>query len=198
MPQPEPFASLVQDHRTIAEFMAEVRGTAEEAVRDPDDAELVAAMLERLSDLEAFLANDLAIHIAKEEQVLFPALRTFAEEVRVVDEMVVQHDMVRERQSLLVRTLAMLDGHHDEVETERQQLAAHLSRAAAGAPSDVLTALLDIVRRLDWILQGHFGDEEDSLFAPSEALLSPDVLADLSRRMTAIGERERGTEHGGR
>lgn len=42
------------------------------------------------------------------------------------------------------------------------------------------------MRRLQWILQGHFGDEEDDLFAPAEDLLTAGQLAELQRQTVEL------------
>jgi hypothetical protein len=46
--------------------------------------------------------------------------------------------------------------------------------------------LHDAVKRLDWIFQGHFGDEEDDLFPPALELLSAEVFEELARRADAL------------
>ncbi|MBK9547040.1 MAG: hypothetical protein IPO51_14590 [Dehalococcoidia bacterium] len=53
---------------------------------------------------------------------------------------------------------------------------------------EALIELLDGVKRLDWILQGHFGDEEDDLFPPALELLTPEVFAELARQAKALEE----------
>ena len=65
-------------------------------------------------------------------------------------------------------------------------LASALSRAAGGDGVEALTTLLDAVKRLDWILQGHFGDEEDDLFVPALELLTPAQFAAMARQCEAI------------
>src|SRR5690606_11659115 len=128
--------------------------------------DLIPAMLEQLRGLEAFMSRELALHIAKEEQVLFPAYRALSGDDRLIDELVVQHDRVRERRELLARALQALDHDHHEVEVEQARLAARLEVAAGRVTPEMVADLLDGVLRLDWIFQGHFGDEEDDLFDP--------------------------------
>jgi hypothetical protein len=185
----EPLAGLMRDHIEVHLLVTETREAVEEALGDGAGA-LVEAAMEKLRDLEAYLAVDLVIHIAKEEEVLFPALRGLGADMdQVVDEMVEQHDEIRLRRDVLERALAAIDQAHDEVDAARERLSAALTRAEAASPAESLPELLDAVKRLDWILQGHFGDEEDDLFAPALDLLSPETFAGLavaSRALDAV------------
>jgi hypothetical protein len=56
----------------------------------------------------------------------------------------------------------------------------------AGRETSTLAAVLAAVERLDWLLQGHFTGEEDGLFLPAEALLSPATVVELSRQMASL------------
>jgi hypothetical protein len=184
----EPLARLMREHIEVHDLVTATQEAIQEALAAPADGALSAAALESLHDLDAYLCEDLVIHIAKEEDVLFPALRGFAAALdQVVDEMVEQHDEVRLRQAILQRTLAALDHTHDEIDAERARLSAVVRNAAGdGLSAADLNELLDAVKRLDWILQGHFGDEEDDLFAPALELLSPETFADLDRQARAL------------
>lgn len=183
---PEPLAALVRDHRLIDEVVGEARETIERASQHPEDQRFVAEAIERLRDLDAFADVDLALHIEKEEAVLFPVLRGLADEDVIVDEMLAQHDMIKERQVMLQRALAALDSHHDDVRAERGQLATTLQDAGEAPSAELLANLREIVRRLHAILQGHFGDEEDDLFGPAAELLAPEALARLAVEIAAI------------
>lgn len=183
----EPFDTLIEEHEQIAAAVASARAALEAAVQYPDDAALGPAAVEELHGLGAFMAQELALHIAKEEQVLFPAYRELAGDHRLIDELVVQHDRVRERDAMLRRALAQLDHTHEEVEAEQVTLAAQTQRAQAAISHEILAETLETVRRLDWILQGHFGDEEDDLFTPGEALFAPEALEAMHRAMSALG-----------
>lgn len=184
---PEPLAGLVRDHVRASDVVTDARSSVERAANRPDSADRFAVMLDELHDLEHFLTDDLTIHIAKEEEVLFPALRQLAQDTsRLVDDMVAQHDEIRERQALIEQTLAAVDAHHDTIGPERATFAATLSAAASQPGPAALATLREGVKRLDWILQGHFEDEEEHLFMPAATLLSPDTLADLAQRMAAL------------
>jgi iron-sulfur cluster repair protein YtfE (RIC family) len=184
---PEPLAGLIREHRVIEEVVNLTRDAIGQAAAHPGDSALVGEGLDRVLDLDAFLQEDLARHIAKEEQVLFPAVRDFnAETELAVDDMLAQHDEVRERQRLLERALAAVDGHHDEVQDEQARLTAALKEAGSAPSHEMLIALRESVRHLDTILQGHFGDEEDGLFGPVSELLTAEELAALANAMAAI------------
>lgn len=184
---PEPLAGLVRDHEHVAEVIADARGVLDRAAQYGLDAERSAEVIESTRGLERFLARDLTLHIAKEEQVLFPTLRELARDTsRTVDDMVAQHDEIRARHALIEQTMAALDAHHGVIDEERVALAAGLQDAATMMSAETLATLQGAVTRLHWILQGHFGDEEDHLFAPAAVLLAPDVLEDLASRMAAL------------
>ena len=181
----EPLAGLMRDHLEVHGLVTETREALEAALADSSAA---ARAIEALRDLAAYLAEDMVIHIAKEEDVLFPALRGFAADFdQVVDEMVEQHDEVRLRKANIERALAAMDESHAEVEAEMAGISATAARADADlASAETMAALLDAVKRLDWILQGHFGDEEDDLFPPALELLSAETFAELARQAEAL------------
>jgi iron-sulfur cluster repair protein YtfE (RIC family) len=191
----EPMAGLTREHRVIDEAVEEAVEAAAAAVHAAGDGQAAEAALVALRTLEQFLEGYLALHIAKEEDVLFPALRLSAETNQVIDELIEQHDEVRAKRAALVAALAHLDDGHDDVRTERAGLAAQLERMS-GSPAQELspeeiTELWESVRRLHWILQGHFGDEEDDLFLPAETLLSADELAALTDQIAALEAADR-------
>ena len=67
------------------------------------------------------------------------------------------------------------------LDAERARLSEGLRQAGDQPTSEQITELWETVRRLHWILQGHFGDEEDDLFLPAEELISPESLAEADR-----------------
>lgn len=182
---PEPFATLISEHRTIEAVVADALSAVNAGRGHADDAELTAATIETLRDLEAFMDVDLTVHIAKEEQILFPAFRVMSSEnAVVVVDMLAQHDEVRDRQLALQETLASLDHAHDDVEAERRALSSQLAESVT---NESLSTLGQIVRRLDAILQGHFYDEEDGLFEPASTLFDAERLRELHAQMEEIG-----------
>ena len=184
---PEPLAGLVRDHERVAEVIADARGVLDRAAHYGLDTDRSAEVIESARDLEQFLARDLTLHIAKEEQVLFPALRELARDTsRTVDDMVAQHDEIRARHALIEQTMAALGAHHGVIDEERGALTEGVQAATAMLSADALATLREAVTRLHWILQGHFGDEEDNLFAPAAVLLAPAVLEALASRMAAL------------
>lgn len=183
----EPLVTLMREHDEIWALVTTVRETAEAAVDNPADEELGRRSLKLFRELDAYMAENLVLHIAKEEEVLFPALRGFGAELDlVVDEMVEQHDEVRLRQEFIEHTLAALNHSHDDVDQERAALSAALASAGEQPTPELLETLWDGVKRLDWILQGHFGDEEDDLFVPALELLDEETWARLDRESRAI------------
>lgn len=189
---PEPMAGLVREHRLIEEVVSAAREALGKATAPTAEAAAIDVAVERVLDLDAFLAEDLARHIEKEEEVLFPAVRGFNAEMELaVEDMLAQHDEVRQRRAMLVQTLDRLDAEHERVEAEKAHLRQAASELGDGAQvtHELLVALRERVRQLDAILQGHFGDEEDGVFGPAAELLSGETLSRLTAEMEAIDVR---------
>lgn len=184
----EPLATLMREHTEIHELVTQAQETVEAALGATDDPDLAKRGIATVRDLDAYMAENLVIHIAKEEDVLFPALRGFAADIdKVVDEMVEQHDEVRHRQAIIARAIEAMNHGHEEVNAGRAALSAQVGRAEAnGVTAESLADLLDGLKRLDWILQGHFGDEEDDLFVPALELLSAEQFAEMARQAARI------------
>lgn len=180
---PEPLAGLVREHERAADVVAEAKSAVEWAARRPDSEGDFADMLSALSGLRTFLEHDLTLHIAKEEQVLFPALRDLAQ---LVEDMLSQHDEIRHRRALLEELLGAMDAHRDDILVERTGFLAALQQVADGASQEPIEMLRERVNRLDWILQGHFGDEEENLFLPAATLLSAEDRDRLVEQMAAL------------
>jgi iron-sulfur cluster repair protein YtfE (RIC family) len=185
---PEPLAGLVRDHRLVEEVVSGARRAIAAATVVGAGDQVVTAAIEQMRDLDAFAAVDLALHIAREEEVLFPAVRARAEAemVAILTDMVAQHDAIRDSNAELRLMLTTLDAGHDALRAELTNLASGIE-AAAPAPSPALLASLSTtVRTLDAILQGHFVDEEDSVFEKVAGWFSPEARAELSARMSAL------------
>ena len=188
---PEPLAGLIRDHRLIEEVVADARKAISAAAGRPEDRTVVAAGIEALRDLEAFAAVDLTLHIAKEEEVLFPAIRAAAEAETemIIGDMLAQHDEVRDRNAEVRRVLAAIDSHHDQVEREVASISEGLRSCGMEASPGQVNALYDTVKKLDWILQGHFLDEEDNLFEPASGWFSAERMSDLAVQMARVEAR---------
>lgn len=187
---PEPLAGLLRDHEQAAAVIAGVRSTLDGTTLGGPGA---AAMriVESARELQRFLAEDLTLHIAKEEDVLFPALRALADGIDdAILHMVAQHDEIRARQDLIDRTMAALDAHHDEIEEARDAFIADLAMMTAALTPAVLDELRERAMRIERILLGHFADEEEDLFVPARELLAPEVLVSLTEQMAALERTE--------
>ena len=176
---------LMEEHEVVHALAERTIEALAEAAAGGGDALRTAFECSR--DLDAYLAEDLVVHIAKEEDLLFPALRGFAADLdKVVFEMVEQHDEVRARCTAIELALRELDSEHQRVESAKSGFAEAMASAGPElSPADV-ARLLDAVKRLDWILQGHFGDEEDDLFVPAIALLGAETWAELHQQAKAL------------
>ncbi len=184
----EPMLQLVVEHRELDEVAGRADSAVDAAVRAPGDVDLASAAVTTITDFEVVLDDRLDLHIAKEEELLFPALRLDEDTTKTVDELIEQHDRIRARYAELAQALERLDAAHDEVATERDRLRERLSGLDDVPTPEQLIELRACVRQLYWILQGHFRDEEDDIFAPAETLLSREQLAAIDegcRRLEA-------------
>jgi hemerythrin-like domain-containing protein len=114
----------------------------------------------RLRAICGELARLEAAHFEKEEAIFYPALRSCCP--RLLDEMDEQHAYAREIERALRELL-------DEVRanpTERQ-----------------MTELVRFAIELHDTIQHHIVEEEDHLFRIADAELSPEVEAELARKM---------------
>lgn len=186
---PEPLAGLLRDHEQAALVIAEARATFDGAAPGRLGNGGAARVVETAHLLQHFLAEDLTLHIAKEEEVLFPALRALAADPATMDDaithMVAQHDEIRSRQDLIDRTMAALDAHHDEIEVERDAYISDVRALTAVLTPEVLAELRERSMRLERILLGHFAEEEEDLFVPARILLAS-VLDELTAQMEAL------------
>jgi iron-sulfur cluster repair protein YtfE (RIC family) len=172
----------------VEEVVSGARRSIAAATAAGANDQVVTAAIEQIRDLDAFTAVDLALHIAKEEQVLFPAVRARAEGemVTILTDMIAQHDAIRDSNAELRFMLKTLDAGHDALRAELTTLASGIE-AAASAPSPAqLASLSTTVRTLDAILQGHFVDEEVNVFEMVAGWFSLESLAEFSARMSAL------------
>ncbi|MCK9517743.1 MAG: hemerythrin domain-containing protein [Dehalococcoidia bacterium] len=187
-PLPEPLAGLVRDHRFIEELVMQVRRALSAAGSKSAEPGLVTHALELVRDLSAYAEVDLALHIEKEEAVLFPAVRVAAEEdveAMMVD-MFAQHDEIRDRSEEIRETLRTIDTDHDELLEGVAKLNDGLRDAATAPSPAVLNGLYGTVRILDDLFQGHFMDEENHVFAPAVRWFDAEAMADLAEKMEAL------------
>lgn len=179
---PEPLAGLIREHRLIEESVAAAHAALDVALAMSEND--TAPAVEQLWSLLALLEDDVERHIAKEERLLFPALRAACADISGdVDDMIGEHEQIKAQRALLAGALASLDDDHAEVRGAAAELRAGLERLPEGG---ALAPLGPIVQLLDWLFQGHFTGEEDLLFLPAEELLPPATLAALAEQMTRI------------
>lgn len=184
---PEPLAGLVREHRLIEATVAETVARVSEANADPDNASLVEAAIGQLWLLQALMEDEVALHIEKEEQVLFPVLReAIAGVSRLVDHMIDEHDEIKARRNGLGEALAALDQQHEEVHRLQEAVRAAAAGVREGDIASNLRTIGEMLERLDWVFQGHFTGEEDGLFLPAEDILSADTFASMAARMAAM------------
>jgi hemerythrin-like domain-containing protein len=184
---PEPLAGLIREHRLIEATISTAVLNVRAAAAVPDDSERVASALVSLSTLHQFLEHELALHIQKEEEILFPVLRNQTSEIEItVEDMLGEHEKVRVQSSQLQQAIASLGADHGAVADACARLSEMFRSTAGGEYASGLAQLSATVVQLDWILQGHFTAEEDGVFTPAEDVLSSAVLAEMALRMGEI------------
>jgi len=183
---PALIVALIEDHRRIEAAVARTSECLIAARLNPSDATLEQA-LASVKGLQRSLEDDIALHIEKEEQLLFPAVRTaMADLSGLLDDMIAEHDEVRERRAKLGQTLERLDDDHSFLHHTATQLAGETAPSTVAIAPPALDRLDDAVRQLDWLLQGHFTGEEDGVFLPAEELLTVETFEELNRRAMAL------------
>lgn len=166
---PEPIAGLIRDHRRFEAAIADARAALDGG-----------GSTDSFVALQTLLDYELTRHIAKEEQVLFPALQRALTALQPdIENMLAEHDEIRTRGARLGAALATLDEQHEAVRAACTTVRERLERPDAGELAQALA-------QLDWVPQGHFTGEEDSLFLPAEELFDAAVLAELTQRIAAL------------
>ncbi len=184
---PEPLAQLIREHRRIEAAVADARLRLTAAAATTLGSSLVGAAVEQLWSLQVLLEDEVERHIAKEEQVLFPTLRTQLQQLAtLVDDMVAEHEDIKAQRSHVGALLAALDADHAAVRDALTAISHSREQLQTGGNISALAAMRTALERLDWLLQGHFTGEEDGLFLPAEGLLSPATLAELTSQMAAL------------
>ncbi|MGE0600513.1 MAG: hemerythrin domain-containing protein [Dehalococcoidia bacterium] len=188
---PEPLAGLVREHRVVEDLLSQSRQAVAPATAAGATGAAIARALEQARDLQAFASVDLTLHIAKEEEVLFPAIRTRAdsEMKSVIDDMIAQHDEIREGERKIRQLLASLDADHEEVHSSAASLSRSLDAAEREQSPSSFTTLYSAIRNLDAILQGHFLDEEENVLETVSGWFDAETLGGLTEKMEQLETR---------
>ena len=184
MSLPEPFALFMRDHAATGALVEDARGQVEAAIVYDDDPTLVPAAVAALRTLQQLLRVDLERHIRREEDALLPAFQALARNDELIHGMLTQHRRIEERREVLGRLIAALDHDHEELDQARGRLAEALATPVLTVAD--LQRLVDGVRQLDWMLQGHFGDEEDDLLVPGADLFTGEARDQLAAAIERI------------
>lgn len=182
-----PIAMLLSEHAVIQETLDGALEDLDAAIVADADPALARTALETMAGVCAYLSHDLNNHIAKEEDVFFPPLRELTNELdTLVEDMIEQHNAVRDRRASLEKVLAALDHDHDEVQAGCEAVVRQVVAAGDMPGKSDLSGIRHAVHYLEGMLLGHFDDEEENLFPPAEELLSAGVLEEMAKGMEAI------------
>lgn len=148
------FASLLRDHALIETRLASLARAASTVSDAASDADALGVLIETLR----FIETEGARHQALEELTLFPRLRPRPEFKQILSALEFQHRMN---------------------DAEGQQLAAFAARFASGNGRELRRLAFRFVE----MHRGHAVAEERALFPLASSVLSPEVLAEMSREM---------------
>jgi regulator of cell morphogenesis and NO signaling len=156
---------LIAEHRAVETALEELEGLINDFLTN---SEVPDAAKQALGNLSDFLSRDLALHIRKEDDALFPALEKF---------------LPREQ-----GPLAVMSHEHREITQENQALrdgvaglAEHPSTAGQAAAQ-----IRDHGRSLVQELRSHLFKEEHVLFPLAEARLGEKEDREIVARFEAI------------
>ena len=156
----DPIDAMYREHKRISEFCGWLVVLANGL--DADDSAQTAALL-----LD-YLETGLPIHLADEEEDLFPLLERRAPS---------------NKRLALVLELLVLE-HRDDIESGRGLLEPLRAIAVGKQPADA-TLLAHYMRTFRMLLQRHQAMENDFVLPAAKQYLSADDKAELGRRMAA-------------
>jgi len=156
---------LIGEHRQVDKVLEELEGLIDEFLTNPEVPDAAKQALGKVVD---FFAQDLILHIQKEDQALFPALEKF---------------LPREQGPLAV----MLHEHHEITEAYRglrEGVAVLDQHPATNGPA--AGRIRDHGRALIHYLRTHLFKEERVLFPFAEGHLSQEDDREIARRFEEI------------
>jgi len=156
---------LIAEHRAVEKALQELEGWIDDFSTNSEVSDAAKQALGNLSD---FLSRDLALHIRKEEEALFPALEQF---------------LPREE-----GPLAVMFHEHGEITGENQALregVAGLDQHASSA-GQAATQIREHGRSLIQELRSHLFKEERVLFPFAEARLGEKKDREIVEKFEAL------------
>ena len=159
---------LLRDHRECARILAELESLLDTQKADP---EWTAGRSTAFARISRFFNEVVIGHIRKEEEVLFPALEAF---------------LPRD-----VGPLAVLRAEHaDTCENFRRLCVSGESSAQRDNPPQLLEDFQRAGRKVLEVVRDHIYKEDRVLFPMVARFLSPELDAEILRRMEAISRYE--------
>ncbi len=156
----DPIDAMYREHRRVSEFCEWLVELANDMDAD-DRAQIAASLL-------GYLETDLPIHLADEEEDLFPLLERRAPS--------------NERLASILELL--VSEHRDDIEYGRGLLEPLRAIAVGKQPADA-TLLAHYMRAFRMLLQRHQAMENNFVLPAAKQYLSADDKAELGRRMAA-------------
>ncbi len=175
-----PITNLLDEHVIIMEKLKPLRD-AVDALAARGDAAL-AETLPVFNRIGKLMAGQLDLHRRKEDDVFFPAIeRIIGEHTGPTVVMRREHQDIHAQGVLLRETLRELnEEQHPAIEAGAERLR---SLVAAGGSAE---ALRKTGEEIIYLLDAHFGKEEEVLFPMARDLLDQEALAQIAEQFAEL------------
>jgi len=174
---PAAIALLLREHE-------DGRARLDALLRAVDEPQHLASTAPIVLDAIDYLQSGLELHIAREEGPLFPLLKAaMPPGDRLIDEMIAEHDLIRDKREHLRAIIDDLLSGHDDVRADLDALRDLARAAGTGVPSSLRQAAHDLAQKM----RVHFDNEEELVFPLAPRLLDAETLARVYEEMRALG-----------
>lgn len=156
----DPIENLTAEHVMALQILDRLEGLLAKGAFDTGDAQT-------LKEINTFFAGELAVHLKKEEEALFPALEPYlGREGGPIGVMLTEHEDLRRTFELFKAGIAPLDSGAD--------------------PQG--SAIRDSGGRIIEVLRGHIHKEDHVLFRMAGQFLGEETLKEVGAKMSAMEE----------
>jgi len=175
----DPIEHLLQEHVLIMEQIASLRRAVTALSTNGDMA--LAETLPVFNQIGQMMATQLDLHRRKEDEVFFPAIEAVIGTPGATGVMRQEHRDIHAQGVLLRETLRELNEvQHPAIEAEAEKLRSLVSD---GGSAD---SLRKTGEEIIYLLDIHFGKEEEILFPMARDLLDTDSLGRIAEQFEAM------------
>lgn len=175
-----PIEHLLEEHTSIMRQVAALRHAVQKLAARGEAA--LAETLPVFDQIGKMMATELDLHRRKEDEVFFPAIEAVIGKDGPTQVMREEHRDIHAQGVLLRETLRELnEEQHPAIEAGAERLRALVSSGGSAA------ALQRTGEEIIYLLDAHFGKEEDILFPMARDLLDPETLDKIAVQFEAAG-----------